>query len=656
MKCDMTAQISLEREWHSEVFDMLDSPRRHRGQQDYYWWEPPFGLLNTVVGKDREGARPWWEARNLIFICNINAHWVAVFVRPTSWRFEVYDSMLHKLSKEDTDLREIQLRPLLKLLPRVLIAGNHYGREKGSKCRGRNPPSIFTTGLVHFLRWREGPSCGRALHVLLAREISILGAPNHEFGPSTFDMNLEYDLSNVGVYGRFCGDRPIAIKDLLEIFKDGHVNGANDDDYLKIWAYEAIPEFGQNVAKKDKLNRLHHCLRWFFVRSRAIDFHGLLNMEIGCHETLIVEKAEQERPYWNIIHCAELIGVLFLVLSNPVVSHRDPDQKPSKHKRAREIRSFSLSSGDYDRRASSLAGKIKDALMPDIINYLKHDLIGDMKNALLLDLKEFIKILKCGSRRSTSHHSPHCRSPIQDRGSAESHHSQPCIWPSPIHDVDHDQGSHHSHHPEMPRRSLHVDDAATHGPRARDIPRRSLQLDSCRKPRQRPHDRGSLQVEDFWRTDVALPTHERSVNQEVNQADQEAEPSAPNYNEKRPHRMKKTSMHLSLPFLSQAPPTLSLILKTNYIQFRKFGPRVSIQFANGLPLQMAFFVKLEDYNSDMQQEMIEMYTPVMQNKLLRGQHILSHITANNTRILAEPGNCSLPQLVDGSHLKSLTAR
>ncbi|KAH6823140.1 hypothetical protein C2S53_011313 [Perilla frutescens var. hirtella] len=367
------------------------------------------------------GSRALSSAPGLIFVCNINAHWVTVFVRPTSWHFEVYDSMLHKLSKEDTDLREIQLRPLLKLLPRVLIADRDSDQD-------------------------------------------------HDREPMT-----------------------------------------------------------------------------------------------GCHETLLVDEAEQERPYWNNIHCAEPIGALFLVPSNPIASHRDPDHKPSKHKRARETQLSSSSSGDYDRRVSSLTRKIKEALMPDIINYLKHDLIGDVKNALLPDLKEFIKTLKCGSRRSTSHHSPRRRSPMQDRGSAESHHSQPCIRPSPIHDVDHDHGSHHSHHPEMPRRSLYVDDAATRGPRARDIPRRSLQLDSRRKPRQRPRDRGSLQVEDFWRTDVVLPTHERNVNQEVNQADQEAEPSAPNYDEKGPHRMKKTSVHLSSPFVSQAPPTLSLRLKTNYI-------------------------------------------------------------------------------------------
>ncbi|KAH6776452.1 Zinc knuckle family protein, partial [Perilla frutescens var. hirtella] len=49
---------------------------------------------------------------------------------------------------------------------------------------------------------------------------------------------------------------------------------------------------------------------------------------------------------------------------------------------------------------------------------------------------------------------------------------------------------------------------------------------------------------------------------------------------------------------------------------------------------MAFFAKLKDYNTDMRQEVIEIYTAVMQSKLLRDQHILPHVTTNNTRIVS----------------------
>ncbi|KAH6830090.1 fiber [Perilla frutescens var. hirtella] len=167
----------------------------------------------------------------------------------------------------------------------------------------------------------------------------------HNMRSSTFDMNIEYDLSNIGVCGRYYGGRSIAIKDLLLVFREGHVNGANDDDYLKV---------------------------------------------------------------------------------------------------------------------------IKEALIVEIINYLKHDLIGGVKNALLPNLKEFIQTFKCDSRQSAAHHS-HCRrSPIQDRDSAEghqSHHHQPSIRPSPdparASSSIHDESSHHSHHPEMARRSLHIDDSRT---------------------------------------------------------------------------------------------------------------------------------------------------------------------------------------------------
>ncbi|KAH6796647.1 hypothetical protein C2S52_021201 [Perilla frutescens var. hirtella] len=50
--------ISLQTEWRSGRFDRPDSPRRHRAQGNYYWWEPPFSLLATVVGKDRDGLDP----------------------------------------------------------------------------------------------------------------------------------------------------------------------------------------------------------------------------------------------------------------------------------------------------------------------------------------------------------------------------------------------------------------------------------------------------------------------------------------------------------------------------------------------------------------------------------------------------------------------
>ncbi|KAH6786565.1 hypothetical protein C2S52_006117 [Perilla frutescens var. hirtella] len=493
-----------------------------------------------------------------------------------------------------------------------------------------------------------------------------------EFGPFTFDTNSEYDLSEV---------------DLFDIFEEGHVNGADENDYLKvanilalycfglgfdvsrkvesfawalvedldawnnfswgaytytsllhyisilpktkkgcgtkyhfygpIWAYEAIPEFGTPVARRDKSDRLPRCLRWFFVRARATDFHVLLNQEIGCYETLTVEDVEQEHPYWCSIHCAEPMGASFHTPFNPVAPCHDPDQKRGKHKRPRQTRSGSSSSGDSDRRRSSLIASIKEALMPDIIRYLKNDLIADVKDSLLPDLKEFIQSLKCGSRRSTSHHSPHRISPIRPSSGR------------------HDEGSHVSHHPEMARRSLHVDDDNTRTPHlVKDTPRRSLQIDTRMKPRERPRDRCSLQVKDFLRKDVTLSTREIGVDEEVDQVELHAEPNAPDFTEKRPQRMKKTSAHLSSPFLSQAPPTLSLRLKTTYIEFRKHGPSVGVNFQTGMLLEISFFQRIEDYNTDMRQEEIEIYTAVLNRRLLNGQHILPMVTADNTRLVS----------------------
>ncbi|KAH6827702.1 hypothetical protein C2S53_019084 [Perilla frutescens var. hirtella] len=238
-------------------------------------------------------------------------------------------------------------------------------------------------------------SCGRALHALLAREINIPGAPKHE--------------------------------DLLQIFKERHVSGAADDDYLKVANILALYSFrlGYDPSRRvesfawalvDDLDAWNNFSWGVYTFTSLLHYISLLPktkkgcgtkyhfygpawaLQIGCHETLTIDKAKQERPYWNSIHCAESIGTLFPTPSNPIASRRDPDQKPSKHKRAHKTRSSSSNSGDYDKRASSLVGKIKEALMPDIINYLKHDLIDDVKNALLPDLKEFIQTLKCGSR------------------------------------------------------------------------------------------------------------------------------------------------------------------------------------------------------------------------------------------------------------------
>ncbi|KAH6766974.1 hypothetical protein C2S52_017957 [Perilla frutescens var. hirtella] len=226
------------------------------------------------------------------------------------------------------------------------------------------------------------------------------------------------------------------------------------------------------------------------------------------------------------------MGASFHTPFNPVAPRHDPDQKWGKHKRPRQTRSGSSSSGDSDRRCSSLIASINEALMPDIIRYLKNDLIADVKDSLLPDLKEFIQSLKCGSRRSASHHSPHRISPIRPSS------------------CRHDEDSHVSHHPEMARRSLHVDDDNTHTPHlVKDNPRRSLQIDTWTKPRERPRDRCSLQVEDFLRKDVTLSTREIGMDEEVDQVELYAEPNAPDFTEKQPQRMKKTSAHLSSPFL-----------------------------------------------------------------------------------------------------------
>ncbi|KAH6799290.1 hypothetical protein C2S51_035774 [Perilla frutescens var. frutescens] len=95
MKCDMTAQeihYSMESLQRTHALWIVDSLFLSR--------------QNSVQEKIETGLDPGGM--------------------PEIWRFEVYDSMLHKLSKEDIDLREIQLRPLLKLLPRLLITDKYW--------------------------------------------------------------------------------------------------------------------------------------------------------------------------------------------------------------------------------------------------------------------------------------------------------------------------------------------------------------------------------------------------------------------------------------------------------------------------------------------------------------------------------------------------
>lgn len=108
----------------------------------------------------------------------------------------------------------------------------------------------------HFLNYRGGISCNKALHALMSHEIITPVARDDEvwfhvgnkhikfskaeyalvtglnFGESTFDPHEPHEMP-IGVYHRALGGAPLSVFDLWKKFNGRHISGSSSD-YLKV--------------------------------------------------------------------------------------------------------------------------------------------------------------------------------------------------------------------------------------------------------------------------------------------------------------------------------------------------------------------------------------------------------------------------------------
>ncbi|KAH6761911.1 hypothetical protein C2S52_019344 [Perilla frutescens var. hirtella] len=96
-------------------------------------------LCRATYGDD--DYRRWKPAEGLaIVVCDVSGeHWVVVRIRFSDWVVELYDSLLFQMDdpsdRVEYEMRDRELMPLLRLLPRLLIcAGFWEGRPMPPRC------------------------------------------------------------------------------------------------------------------------------------------------------------------------------------------------------------------------------------------------------------------------------------------------------------------------------------------------------------------------------------------------------------------------------------------------------------------------------------------------------------------------------------------
>ncbi|KAH6765532.1 hypothetical protein C2S52_016515 [Perilla frutescens var. hirtella] len=149
--------LQLEKEWRKNV-DQPDSTHWRGENTDVYWWEPFPSMVQMVQGRDTPGARLWWDAKQIIFVCCVNEHWPTVLLDLIEWRVDVYDSMFHRLAPEENKLRGIQLRPLTKLMKQVL----HYAGwfvQNVHEIRSPPSPSLPCRIMTNNFKQKDDVSC-----------------------------------------------------------------------------------------------------------------------------------------------------------------------------------------------------------------------------------------------------------------------------------------------------------------------------------------------------------------------------------------------------------------------------------------------------------------------------------------------------------------
>ncbi|KAH6766707.1 hypothetical protein C2S52_017690 [Perilla frutescens var. hirtella] len=500
--------------------------------------------------------------------------------------------------------------------------------------------------------------------------------------------------------GRFCGGKDLSILELWNIFcgKDRRPSKKiTPDDYLKVANILALYFFacGYDTPRKGE-----------------------------CQETLHAGADEEVRDYWISVLVPDALNVVYRAPVNPVKAQRGGDDvvqrvvrtaarvrnisyrsaasvsasAPKRHPRkkqkqvappesasetetdsdVRETRkkhtppptsrkwgreSSSSSSGSHvwEGRERGLISKLREAVLPDLKDYMRIE--------LLPDLKSWMQSLYYGDRRSRSGHSHHSHQPHPShhpvsshhsaRPSHQTHHPYQSHQPEPSHHSHHPHQSHHSYHPESDHHSAYQ----SHHSYQWDQFDQNYQYTGHRASSYMPeadrtsvdggHTRRSLQMqidprelidkESFWRSMVGISTTEyptvSAFPYEENQGSplrfkradkgkQIAEFDNP------PRRVKKQSTALRTPYISMMPTPIKAAARNAYINWRKKRPTPFVRtLATNFELDHAFFDRVENMQSAMDATIIDLFCEAMVAKLERGKQLLDGVDAGSTRIV-----------------------
>ncbi|KAH6783902.1 hypothetical protein C2S52_008861 [Perilla frutescens var. hirtella] len=174
----------LEKEWRKNV-DQPDSAHWRGENTDVYWWEPFQSMVQMVQGRDVAGARPWWDAKQVIFVCCVSEHWLTVLLDLIEWRVDVYDSVFHRLAPEESKLRGIQLRPLTKLMKQVLHYAGWFVKNV-HEIRSPPSPSLPCRIMTNNFKQKDDVSCGPYACMYVDRLIT--GSPVIKWGDKTANI------------------------------------------------------------------------------------------------------------------------------------------------------------------------------------------------------------------------------------------------------------------------------------------------------------------------------------------------------------------------------------------------------------------------------------------------------------------------------------
>lgn len=143
---------------------------------DYSGWIPSKELVKYVMGLWTNEARPWWSASHLIIVCQIDDHWVTCRVCLLDWHIELYDSLSHRLGDQtNLDRRDQQLRPLRRLLPKLLDAVQYWTKSGRPETYEELPLTRMPSDVQ-----ADEVSCG-VYACMYARRL-LMGSPSVEHG------------------------------------------------------------------------------------------------------------------------------------------------------------------------------------------------------------------------------------------------------------------------------------------------------------------------------------------------------------------------------------------------------------------------------------------------------------------------------------------